>query len=454
MTTDPQSIGRYRILGVLGRGAMGVIYKAHDPEIDRLVAIKLIRADLLDSDDRADFIARFRREAQAAGRCAHPNIVGIYDFALHDGNPFLVMEFIDGATLVQACPAGGRFAVEDAIFLAMQLLRALQAAHTMGIVHRDIKPANIMLTGGTLVKIADFGISRLDMSNLTQVDSVIGTPSYMSPEQCRGDAVDARSDLFSVGVVLYEMLSGQKPFAGRNSAEVFTKLLHAPAPDLRLILPDIPDGIRAIVTRCLAKAPEDRFASAQEMAVALQEAAAAYGAAYADRTIIMPAPAAATIGDAPDTTGGFDAELLDTLTLKLAEIMGPIAKHLVRSAVQKSGSLDVLCASLAASIDQPAARDRFQREVQRQLSRKVGITALRGEPETTGIFPAHELERLQKALARHVGPVARVLIKRAAPAADSTEVLWQSLAIHIDDAAARDAFLREGTEGTRPRSGG
>ncbi len=453
MTDDPQSIGRYRIQEVLGRGAMGVIYKAHDPEIDRPVAIKLIRADLLDGGDRTDFIARFRREAQAAGRCAHPNIVSIFDFALHDGNPFLVMEFIDGATLVQAWPAGGHFAVDDSVFVVLQLLRALQAAHTMGIVHRDIKPANIMLTGGTLVKVTDFGISRLDMSNLTQIDSVIGTPSYMSPEQYRGDVVDARSDLFSTGIVLYEMLSGQKPFAGRNSAEVFTKLLYEAPPDLRLMRPDIPENICAVIQRCLAKAPHDRFASAGAVAEALQDTAATQGAAYADRTIIMPLREETVIGNPAVTVGAFDSELLDTLTYKLTEIMGPIAKHLVRSAVRKSTSVELLCASLAASIEHPAARDRFQQEVQRQIARGVASTAQRANTtmatDTANHFPSAELERLQKALARHLGPVARVLIKRAAPGAASIPVLWQTLSAHIDNAPAREAFLREGTGGTR-----
>lgn len=453
MTEDPQSIGRYRIIDVLGRGAMGVIYKAHDPDIDRSVAIKLIRTDLLNGADRADFIVRFRREAQAAGRCSHPNIVSIYDFSVHDGNPFLVMEFVDGVTLVEALPASGRFAMEDAVFLMLQVLRALQAAHAMGIVHRDVKPANILLTGGTLVKVTDFGISHLDTSNITSVESVIGTPSYMSPEQCRGAAADARSDLFSAGIVLYEMLAGTKPFAGRNSAEVFAKLLHEPPSDLRLIVPDVPEGVQAVILRCLNKDPRERFASAGETALALQEAAVAHGAGYADRTIIMPSrPVKA---DAPFATstgvGRFDSEFLDTLTLKLTEILGPIATYLVRSAVQRSGSVEVLCASLAANIEQPDKRQRFQAEVQRKIARGTGGTDLHASASvvtptatpTVRNFSEIELERLRKTLTQHVGPVARVLIKRAAPHAASMPALWHALSAHIDNAHARAAFLRD-----------
>ena len=260
MSADPHRIGRYVVEGVLGRGAMGVIYRAHDPDIDRPVAIKLIRADLLDGGDRANFIARFRREAQAAGRCAHPNIVAIYDFALHEGNPFLAMELVDGLTLVQARDA--RFAMEDAVFVMLQVLTALGAAHALGIVHRDIKPANIMLTPDSWVKVTDFGISRLDTSHLTQDGAVVGTPSYMSPEQCRGQAVDARTDLFSAGVVLFELLSGQKPFTGQNAIEVFERLLNQPAPDVRDVDPAIPGAMAAAVARSLAKDPAERFGTA------------------------------------------------------------------------------------------------------------------------------------------------------------------------------------------------
>ena len=288
MSGEPKFIGRYAIESPLGRGAMGMIYRAHDPDIDRKVAIKLIRADLLDGDNRPSFIARFRREAQAAARCAHPNIVAIYDFALHEGNPFLAMEFVDGITLEQALQASTRFAPEDAVFVILQVLAALDAAHGMGIVHRDIKPANIMLVGGNLVKVTDFGISRLDTSSLTMGGVTIGTPSYMSPEQCRGETIDARSDLFSTGVVLYELLAGRKPFEGRNTAEVFARLLHEDAPDLAQACPGLPEGVRSVVARSLAKTPRDRFASAREMIAAVKTAAAEGGTVYRDRTIILP----------------------------------------------------------------------------------------------------------------------------------------------------------------------
>jgi len=217
---QPGQIGRYRIESVLGRGAMGIIYGAHDPAIDRKVAIKLVRADLLQGGDRSEYVARFQQEAQAAGRCAHPNIVAVYDFALHEGNPYIAMEYINGVSLAQVPARPGGFAIPEIIDLGGQMLDALAAAHALGVIHRDIKPANIMLTDHGRVKVTDFGISRLDTSHITGSGAVIGTPSYMSPEQCRGETADGRSDLFSVGVVLYELLTGTKPFAGTSQHQV------------------------------------------------------------------------------------------------------------------------------------------------------------------------------------------------------------------------------------------
>jgi serine/threonine-protein kinase len=466
MKEDPVSIGRFLVQGALGRGAMGSIYKAHDPDIDRPVAIKLIRADLLESADRDDFIARFRREAQAAGRCSHPNIVAIYDFALHQGNPFLAMEYVDGVTLSQARPAEGRFGVEDAIFVILQVLAALQAAHLAGIVHRDIKPANIMLIGGTRVKVTDFGIARMDTSNLTQRDAIIGTPSYMSPEQCRGEVVDARSDLFSAGIVLFEMLAGCKPFTGSHSTEVLSKLLRDPAPDVRQFAPAVPEALAAVVARSLAKPAAERYASAAEMAAAIKAVAAAVGASYDDRTIIAPGrPATAesrptgistSLAGGLSATGSFDPRLLDTLSRKLAELLGPIAPLLVQSAVRRATSVDALCAELESKVDQPAARIAFQQEVRRHLGR----TAIMASPvaagqtsqpglSATAVTPITQadIDRLQLALARHVGPMAKIMVKRALPAATSAQALWESLAGQITDEAGRTAFLNEWARG-------
>lgn len=450
MNALPDKIGRYHIEAVLGRGAMGVIYRAHDPEIDRPVAIKLIRADLLDGENRADYLVRFRREAQAAGRCAHPNIVAIYDFAMHEGNPFLAMEFVEGVSLSQARERGTEFEVADAVFVILQVLDALGAAHAMGIVHRDIKPANIMLVGGTRVKVTDFGISRFDSSDLTQDGSVVGTPNYMSPEQYQGLAVDARSDLFSAGAVLYELLCGERPFLGRNFAEVGQKLLHADPPDLRERSVAVSAALKAAVDRALAKSPDARYASAAEMATALRAAMQPVAGAGGvdDRTIVVPAASASAPHPPSEAgmTGSFDSATLSSVEHTLAQYVGPIARLLVRDAIRRSGSVEALCNSLAGNIEQPGDRDRFRADALARLRR--GLTMSGVGSSATPTIPPDELEHAQKQLTHYLGPIARVLVKRAAAGAGSPAELWQRLSLHIEREDERRAFLsRRGDRG-------
>ncbi|HET8996095.1 MAG TPA: serine/threonine-protein kinase [Acetobacteraceae bacterium] len=342
----PPQIGRYRVQRLLGQGAMGVVYAAHDPVIDRTVAIKLMRIDLLEGTDRADFVARFQREAQAAARCMHPNIVAVYDFALHEGNPFLAMEFVQGTSLATRLRQGPRFAPEEAVAILRQMLDALGGAHAAGVVHRDVKPANILLLDGNRVKMTDFGIARFDGSELTQTGAVIGTPSYMSPEQCRGDPVDARSDLFSAGAVFYEMLTGERPFGGGNATQVIYRLMQEEPPALVTPHPLMPANLAAVLRRALAKRAADRFASAEAMAAALQ--------APADATVIAPPVSTSPARIAPDEVARAEQAL--------AEYLGPIARVLVKRALPDARSPAALWAALAAHIDGAADRAAFLRQ--------------------------------------------------------------------------------------------
>ena len=223
---------------------MGVVYAAHDPVIDRPVAIKLVRVDLLSGEDRADFLARFQREAQAAGRCMHPNIVAVYDFAMHEGNPFLAMEYVEGVSLAERLRQSGRLAPDDAVRIILQVLDALALAHSAGVVHRDVKPANILLLAQDWVKMTDFGIARFENTEQTLHGTIIGTPSYMSPEQCRGDPVDARTDVFSAGTVLYELLTGERPFGRGNATQVIYRLMHEEPPAIIMPHPAVPPELR------------------------------------------------------------------------------------------------------------------------------------------------------------------------------------------------------------------
>lgn len=404
---------------------MGLIYQAHDPVIDRKVAIKLIRADLLGSEERADYLERFRHEAQAAGRCAHPNIVAIYDFAVHEGNPYLAMEYVEGSNLSQVLTQSGRFGVGAAVAVIAQVLDALACAHGLGIVHRDVKPANILLLPDRRVKMTDFGISRLDTSVLTLAGSVLGTPSYMSPEQCRGEPVDARSDLFSTGVVLFELLAGTRPFSGRNVAEISLQVISESPPDLRVLRPELPTQMIAVVQRALAKRPEQRFASARDMAVALQASAKPLQNGEAEPTVVLQQKGVP-----------FDQATLHTVERKLAQHVGPIARHLVQTAARQAQSLEELHDIVSRGIDRPELRTRFRDE--------VGSRVTSGRAAAP-ISPALA-QQGERELATYLGPIARVLVKRALAAAGSPEEFWQRLGSHIEREADRQAFLRRRRE--------
>jgi len=271
MTDQPTRIGRFQIESMLGRGAMGVVYKGHDKHIDRPVAIKLIRADLLDGEERESYFRRFQNEAKIAGRCVHANIVGLYDFSFYEGNPYLVMEYVNGIGLQQALPRGSQRSEGEVLPIALQMLDALQYAHERGIVHRDIKPANILISPDTKLKITDFGISRLLSMELTMTPLLIGTPSYMSPEQCMGASLDGRSDLFSLGCVLYELLAGHRPFQGANYTDTILGIISRPHTPLQEIRDDLPPGLVAAIDKALAKKPEDRFPNADAFGRALEK---------------------------------------------------------------------------------------------------------------------------------------------------------------------------------------
>jgi serine/threonine-protein kinase len=288
-------LGRYEIRRTLGKGAMGVVYEAHDPTIKRRVALKTIRADQLAGDDRAEVLARFRREAQAAGRLNHPNVVAIYDFDEDEGTSFIAMEYVEGRDLKSAFEHNERFGNADIVRIMAQILDALGYSHRQGVVHRDIKPGNVFLQDDGTVKVADFGIAHVDSSSLTQVGSVMGTPSFMSPEQIQGLPVDGRSDLFAAGVILYQFLTGERPFAGSSTTTMQKVLKQDPLPPSTLNV-TLPPSIDAVVQKALAKRPEDRYQRAQEFADALRAALAPARAAVR--------PAAAADPDATVLRGG------------------------------------------------------------------------------------------------------------------------------------------------------
>ncbi len=266
-----RQVGRYEIQERLGRGGMATVFKAHDPGIGRDVAIKFLHATLCEDEE---YRSRFLREARAAGGLSHPNIVTVHDVGEIEGRPYMAMELLDGESLSEVMDSGQPLPVRDVVIMGIQLARALDYAHARGIVHRDIKPGNIVRLKGTqTVKVTDFGIAHMESTSgnehRTRVGDILGTPQYMSPEQTQGEKIDGRSDLFSAGIVLYQMLTGQRPFQGDSLVTLALKIAKEDHPPIEKLRPGLPSSLRRVVDRCLAKSPDRRFGTGRELADAL-----------------------------------------------------------------------------------------------------------------------------------------------------------------------------------------
>jgi serine/threonine-protein kinase len=276
-----QKFGRYEVISELGRGAMGVVYKAADPVLNRIVAVKTINL-LLAQDERKEYEARFYQEAKAAGGLSHPNIVTIYDLGNSGDVVYMAMEFLEGQELREQIGEAQQLPIRKSISIAAQVASGLGYAHERGIVHRDVKPANIMILGDDQAKLTDFGIARMRSADVrTQTGMRLGSPKYMSPEQVIGKRNDHRADIFSLGVVLYEMLTGKAPFSGDSLESLMYQTLHFVPPPPSRVNPDIPQILDLIIAKMLEKAPEDRYQSARELADDLRECEKQYGAGSA-----------------------------------------------------------------------------------------------------------------------------------------------------------------------------
>ena len=454
----PSAIGRYRPLAVLGVGAMGVVYKAHDPVIDRLVAIKAVRVDHLEAPLRAEYLQRFRQEAQAAGRCNHPAIVAVHDVLDELAAPCLVMEFVEGGTLQAILKDPSARAGLDARALMLQVLAGLDYAHTHGIVHRDIKPANIMLTPAGEAKITDFGIARLSETSLTQVGDLLGTPNYMAPEQVGGIGVDYRADLFAAGAVLYEIIAGTAPFAARTLTQAILRLT---GPEPAAMDPIAAAGaawLVPVLQRALAKAPGARFASAAAFSAALRSAGAP------DGTIVLAAPAMSPAhpetppaalepppGDmAPADLARWDAAKLEEVERSLARHLGPMARVILARALREAGTLETLRAALARELPDETARAAFLRDFAHARRAETATATLGAATVARTQLTSHTafapstaaLEAARAALAVHAGPIARLLVRNAASRATTREAFFDRLCAELPDEATQSALRR------------
>lgn len=356
----PRFIGKYRVAGVLGEGAMGVVYDGHDPDIDRHVAIKTVHRRLIAAAGGEEWLARFAREARAAGRALHPNLVTVFDYLQQDGVPFLVMEKIRSTTLEDRMAAPPRLDLQEIHALLRQVLAGLGAIHRARIVHRDLKPANVMLTDEGGVKLTDFGIARLTATDATGA-GMVGTPAYMAPEQFAGGDVDARADIYACGVLAYELIAGRKPFQGGGVEALFAAVRQGgavpPGDHARPAGLPVSPALDAAVLRAMSVEPADRFADAAEMAAALAAALPA-AADEAGLSSVLPEPRRARHPGATVSAGCCATTMLGRLpTRTMLEIerqlvarMGPMGRVIARRAAEKSADADQMLAAVMGEL--------------------------------------------------------------------------------------------------------
>lgn len=370
--TATKTIGRYEIVEELGRGAMGSVFKARDPAVGRTVALKTILPVALSGTQSQEYVSRFLREAHAAGSLAHPGIVPVFDVGEHEGVPFLVMEFVEGRTLAEAMHKGERFTLDQVCEIGGQIAEALGYAHRHGVVHRDIKPANILMTsreayGFERPRITDFGIAKLTDTAITTTGQLMGTPSFMPPEQFTGAPIDGRADLFSLGVILYSLATGEQPFPGETMTAVSYKVVHTlPIPPSKLN-PAMPPMLEAVILKCLAKNPAERYQTGDELAQELVSVRANTGGTILRST---PPPMAAVL-DSEVTLAPTARSFPPSQTMHASGTNGGAA-----AIAAASGSKEAPAATRAATAKDGAAKKAVARQGGTPGIKRLGVIAV------------------------------------------------------------------------------
>ena len=444
MAQHPQAIGKYQVTRALGKGAMGMVYEGFDPVIERKVAIKTILPEFLEASELEEAVARFKREAQAGGRLQHPGIVGVYEYGNDGEMAFIVMEYVEGDELKRLLSKGTRYDLIDVFEIMKQLLVALDYSHKQGVVHRDIKPANLMILPGPKVKIMDFGIARLESSNLTQVGTVVGTPTHMAPEQLMGLPTDGRADLWASGVILYELLTGASPFMAETPAAVMHKVLQGEIARPSSLVATVPVGFDTLIERALARKPEERFQAAREFQAAMVSALQGKPV-NATGTAKRSAPAvkrAAALTVSPDA--------LAKIENSLSRHIGPLAKILVRRGQAQATSVEQFVRILSEHIDDEDDKADFVKKaafLKSEAPAAHADTQPQAAVTTAALdtaaakFSPEALATAERQLASYVGPLARILIKDAAVKTGDLKELYIQLAAHIDSEDERRSFL-------------
>jgi eukaryotic-like serine/threonine-protein kinase len=446
---------RYKMGIVLGRGAMGTVYKAVDRQIGREVAIKILHPHLLADEMAAELCRRFEQEVRAAARCQHPNIVTVYDCGMDKHSPYMVMEYVKGLDLQVFLKSGQVFSAGQAINVILKVLDALSAAHAMGVVHRDIKPANIMLLENGQVKVMDFGVARLDTSELTQLGDVLGTPCYMSPEALNGEATNNLSDLYTTALVLLELLIKK-----RLKSETIGYTTLAVELEKQGLTAHILANLASVLTKALQKQPHYRYQSASEfskdLAACLEATPDYYHLSNDLVATVLKVQTQLKFNQIPpdkntETLFASDSVLLQNqLSLvekSLTRYVGPVAKMLVKKYAQKSNDFDQFLDSLIGYIPSETERQIFIDNLQSSGIRKgtgsryQQISVVASRPPEKIAIPADYIEQLIADLSHYLGPMASHLVKAAQKKASSKKDLCALLAEKIPNSDERSRFL-------------
>ncbi|HMH16747.1 MAG TPA: serine/threonine-protein kinase [Burkholderiales bacterium] len=445
--TDLQQLGKYKIVEVIGEGALGTVYKGMDPAPERPVALKTFRKERLGRDLSGQIVARFKNQVLAAGRLAHPGIVDTYDYGEDDRIAYVATEYLQGRGLSEFLALRLRLGLDDILSIMTQLLEALDFAHENGVIHQDVKPANIIMMLSGRLKVSDFWIERLDSSLAQQAGTLMGTPAYMSPEQYSGLKVDRRSDIFSCGVVLYELLTGSKPFEGSERTVGYRICNEAHRNASELNPAGVPPTIDAVISRALAKKAEERYPTAREFSGALASSFKSGG----------EGPASAEAGDQatrampkerPDA--GFrppvwEAEQLRALEELLVFQVGPLAKMLIKQSARTAADGPALVGLLAKYIPTEAKKREFIAAALDKVAASARSEAAAQQATvhlSKNLIDPGEIDKAASRLAPYLGPIARVLAKKTPGRTSDLKAYYRHLAENLDP-KDRARFLKD-----------
>ncbi len=457
----PPGIGKYRIDNILGEGSMGIVYKGYDQSIDRVVAIKTIHYKLLASSKKDEYLQRFRIEAQAAARCLHTNILTVFDYGEDDEIPYIIMEYYNGTDLKNYLK-NNEISITEALQITRKLLDGLQYAHLRGIVHRDLKPGNIFIKNGHNIKISDFGVAKLDESDITQTGQMVGTLRYMAPEMLKGLAIDHRTDLYSAGIILYELLvlsSSRSITHDKNKLRVDLK---------NKDINTVPESCRNILHKALAIEPDNRYQTAASFALDLQKLLRldefktdASNNNYSDSEELSAIPDVteslahiATIHQADDkdqSTHQWNRDFLASLECNLTFYIGPFAHVLIRKHLNRINDENTLVEVLAEHV--PGHDDRHAFRASFSGSSAAVSTSLHKltssyihessdiNHDTGRTFSNDNLKSIETKLAYFIGPLAYTIIKKVSNTVANEEDLYQRLAQFIPTEHEQKEFL-------------